>query len=108
MARIQSPTLLGGARSYSEQAVALRSLKDEMIGHVQHKEKWVEHGILVSLVRALQTSRSPTRLSGKEAGGSAGHSSLAEDDLVRLQSLQLLASIANGERATCTGNLRGV
>jgi len=105
MARIQSPPILSQirvARSYSEQVASLRALKDEVVGHAQRKEKWVEQGVLESLVKLLQTSRSPTRLNGKEARNINGPSkNLAEDELVRLQSLQLLASFANGRLPVC-------
>lgn len=100
MARIQSPPILSQirvARSYSEQVASLRALKNEVVGHAQRKEKWVEQGVLESLVKLLQTSRFPTRLNGKETRNSNGSPKpLTEDELVRLHSLQLLASFANG------------
>lgn len=102
MARVQSPPVLSqirAARTYSEQAAALRTLKDEVIGHVQRKETWIERGILESLVKILQAnSRSPTTLNGSGPRSPGGHSgALAEDEVVRLLSLQLLASFAYGE-----------
>ncbi|KAM7218819.1 ARM repeat-containing protein [Rhypophila decipiens] len=85
------------ARSYSEQVASLRALKDEVVGHVQRKEKWVEQGVLESLIKMLQPNRSPSRLSGKEARDSSGQpKALTEDELVRLHALQLIASFANG------------
>ncbi|KAK3315282.1 armadillo-type protein [Apodospora peruviana] len=100
MARIQSPPILSQirvARNYSEQVASLRALKDEVVGHAQRKEKWVQQGVLESLVKILQGNRPPSSLGGKESRSYTGHPrNLTEDELVRLQSLQLLASFANG------------
>ncbi|KAK3321111.1 armadillo-type protein [Cercophora scortea] len=100
MARIQSPPILSrmrGARSYADQVAALRALKDEIVGHVQNKDKWVELNILESLIKILQSSYSSSRLGGKEVRGQFGQPrSLADEEEVRLQALQLLASLANG------------
>lgn len=102
MARVQAPPILSqiqAARTYTEQATALRTLKDEIIGHVQRKEEWVECGILESLVEVLQNSlRAPAAVNGKEPRSRPGQPvALAEDETVRLLSLQLLASFAYGE-----------
>ncbi|KAK4155114.1 armadillo-type protein [Chaetomidium leptoderma] len=102
MAKIQSPPVLSqirDARNYSEQASALRALKDEIIGHVQRKEWWIENGILESLVKILQNGRSPTRSNGKERSHIRPPEALTEDEGVRLLSLQLLASFANSGTA---------
>ncbi|KAK0634885.1 armadillo-type protein [Bombardia bombarda] len=126
MARIQTPPILAhlrGARNHLELGAALRALKDEIIGHAQHKEKWVELGVLDHLVKIIQADRfaaaaaaaaATTRPTGKEtarrsSSSSSGYSGqqqqllqllqtrdLTSDELVRLQSLQLLASFANG------------
>ncbi|KAK4181101.1 armadillo-type protein [Triangularia setosa] len=101
MARVQSPPALTPnkvARSYAEQATELRALKDEIVGHVQHKEQWVEKGILESIVKILQSSTpSRARANGKEISiYAAASDGLAEDELVRLLCLQLLASISCG------------
>lgn len=102
MARVQSPPVLSqirAARNYTEQAIGLRALKDEVVGHVQRKERWIEFGILESLVKILQNGRRPsTTLNGKDSRGQRGQTGpLAEDEEVRLLSLQLLASFAYGE-----------
>jgi hypothetical protein len=102
MARVQTPPVLSQlkvARSYSEQATALRALKDEVTGHVQRKEWWIQNGILEPLVNILQNNaRSPRRSHGKERS-QTGQPGLAEDEVVRLLSLQLIASFAYGECA---------
>lgn len=100
MARVQSPPVLSQirvARTYSEQATALRALKDDIIGHSQRKEWWIQNGILESLVKILQNSvRPPTRSSGKERSQSKQPKPLAEDEVVRVLCLQLLNSFAIG------------
>ncbi|KAL2021573.1 hypothetical protein VTK56DRAFT_7072 [Thermocarpiscus australiensis] len=101
MARVHSPQLLAritAARNCSEQTAALRALKDEIVGHVQRKEIWVECGILDLLVQVLQNdNRLPVRLNGKEPRSQTGlQDSLAADEVPRLLSLQLLASFAYG------------
>lgn len=101
MARIQSPPILSQirvARNYSEQVASLRALRDEVVGHAQRKEKWVEQGVLEPLVKILQNSRSPSRFNGKDARNTIGQPrSLTDDELVRLHALQLIASFANGK-----------
>ncbi len=101
MARVQSPPILSQirvARNHSEQVAGLRALKDEIIGHVQRKERWIENGILESLVKNLQATRSPSRTNGNDFRVPSGQSKpLADDELVRAQSLQLLASFACGK-----------
>lgn len=106
MARVEIPPVLSqirSARTYAEQATALRTLKDETVGHIQRKEWWIQNGILEPLVALLQNNvRSHTRASGKERSHPGQPVPLAEDDVVRLLALQLLASFAYG------GYIRGL
>lgn len=111
MARIESHPILSQirvARTSAEQAAALRALKDEIIGHGQRKERWVEGGILEPLVETLRASNRPsTALNGKEPRSQRGHPvALTEDEVVRLLSLQLLASFAYGESDANSGRCR--
>ncbi|EAQ83975.1 hypothetical protein CHGG_10379 [Chaetomium globosum CBS 148.51] len=98
MARVQSPPLLTQiqvARSYSEQATALRALRDEIIGHSQRKEQWIQNGVLELLVKILQNNGiSPRSSSGKERSRTGQSAGLSEEATVRLLSLQLVASFA--------------
>ncbi|KAK0732606.1 armadillo-type protein [Apiosordaria backusii] len=101
MARVQSPsvpTQNSVARSYTEQAAELRGVKDEIVGHLQHKEQWVEKGILETVAKTLQSSTPPrSRSNGKETRNyTVPSDGLADDELVRLLSLQILASISCG------------
>lgn len=79
-----------------EQTAALRSLKNEVIGHVQKKEAWIKLGVLEPIVRTLASARSPGKLNGKDAGVPLPERPLSEEESVRLQALQLVASFANG------------
>ncbi|KAL2131298.1 hypothetical protein VTI74DRAFT_5282 [Chaetomium olivicolor] len=103
MARVQSPPILSQvrvARSYSEQASALRALKDEVVGHVQRKEWWIQNGILESLVKILQDSvRSSSGLNGKERSLQGQSEGLSEEEAVKLLALQLIASFSYGGAA---------
>ncbi|KAK4102647.1 ARM repeat-containing protein [Parathielavia hyrcaniae] len=103
MARPQTPPLLSQirvARSYSEQATALRALRDELVGHIQRKERWIQNGILEPLVEILQDDvRSPTRLIGKEPSQTGQPGFLSDHEMVRLLCLQLIASFAYGGAA---------
>ncbi|KUI67789.1 hypothetical protein VM1G_03453 [Cytospora mali] len=95
MAGVTSLALLSHDRS--EQLSALRALKNEIVGHSQRKEKWIENGVLEPVVKILDTSRSATNLNGKDSRSRASSSkSLTGEESVRLQALQVLASLANG------------
>ncbi|KAI5457995.1 armadillo-type protein [Mariannaea sp. PMI_226] len=99
MARPQSPPILSQlrtARTLPEQTAALRALKNEIVGHIQKKEQWISLGVLDPIVRTLATARSPVKPNGKDAGLPIAHRSLSDEECVRLQALQLVASFANG------------
>lgn len=71
-----------------EQLTALRIIKNDIIGHTQKKEEWMRHGILAllfSYVHAIEDRR-PDFLP----------SAFANQDEMILQTLNLLASFANG------------
>lgn len=103
MARVQSPPLLTQiqvARSYPEQATALRALRDEINGHSQRKEWWIQNGVLELLVKLLESNDlSPKSSSGKERSQIGQPVGLSEEVTVRLLSLQLIAGFAYGEYA---------
>lgn len=107
MAGPQTPPILANiraARTYSEQAASLVALKNEVTGHIQKKEKWVEQGVLDHVVQLLQTARSTQSHNGKDfrEGASIG---LSEQEQVRLQALQLLSVFANGKTCILYGRL---
>ncbi|POR31868.1 Armadillo repeat-containing protein 8 [Tolypocladium paradoxum] len=99
MARPQnSPVLaqLRSAKTYPEQTAALQVLKNEVVGHIQKKEEWIGLGVLDPIVITLSSSRSPSKPNGKDARTQLVWRPLSDEDSVKLQALQLVASFANG------------
>ncbi|CAI4217249.1 unnamed protein product [Parascedosporium putredinis] len=88
---------LRSASSYSEQAAALRSLKNEIVGHTQKKEALVAAGVLEPIVRMLSASSSSSKLNGKDSRFNAAPTRTpTEEEAVRLQAVQALSTIASG------------
>ncbi|QPH05887.1 hypothetical protein C2857_003948 [Epichloe festucae Fl1] len=99
MARPQNSPILAqlrNAKTLLEQATALQALKNEIVGHVQKKEAWIGFGVLEPIVRTLVSNGSPSKVNGKDAYIQLSPSPLSDEDSVRLQALQLVASFANG------------
>lgn len=95
---------LRSASSYSEQAAALRSLKNEIVGHTQKKEALVAAGVLEPIVRMLSASSSSNKLNGKDSRFNAAHTRTpTEEEAVRLQAVQALSTIASGRSSSNTG-----
>lgn len=106
------------AQSYTAQTQALRALKNETVGHVMKKEKWVELGVLRPIVKVILPERPSNWLtgdgrgssgSGEREGSSRSGSShnrrpssvtppdnLPADELAHLQALELLGIFASG------------
>ncbi|KAF9878581.1 armadillo repeat protein [Colletotrichum karsti] len=102
MARSSNPPILSqilSARSYVEQTSALRALKNDIVGHAQKKELWAGLGVLEPVVKILNTARSPAKVNGKDTRPHGNPRWVNEEEAVRLQALQLLASFANGGTA---------
>ncbi|KAG5971933.1 hypothetical protein E4U55_000986 [Claviceps digitariae] len=95
-----SPILaqLRNAKTLPEQAAALQALKNEIVGHVQKKEAWIGLGVLEPIVSTLVSNSPPSKANGKDAYVQLQLSTapLSDEDTVRLQALQLVASFANG------------
>ncbi|GJN74146.1 hypothetical protein PLICBS_008235 [Purpureocillium lilacinum] len=99
MARPQSSPILAqlrSAKTYPEQTAALQALKNEIVGHIQKKEAWIGFGVLEPIVLTLSASRSPAKPNGKDARTQLVSRPLSDEDSVKLQALQLVASFANG------------
>ncbi|CCF37742.1 armadillo repeat protein [Colletotrichum higginsianum] len=102
MARLSNPPILSqllSARGFAEQTSALRALKNDVVGHAQKKEMWAGLGALDPVVEILNAARSPVKVNGKDTRPSASSRWLSEEETLRLQALQLLASFANGGTA---------
>ncbi|KAG6159726.1 hypothetical protein E4U37_002674 [Claviceps purpurea] len=93
-----SPILaqLRNAKTLPEQATALQALKNEIVGHVEKKEAWIELGVLEVIVKTLGPNGSPRKASGKDPDIQRSPPLLSDEQSVRLQALQLVASFANG------------
>lgn len=97
---------LVAAQSFTEQSDALCALKNDTIGHVMKKEKWVEVGVLRPIVRVLLPERPPNWNSAASHSRGNGNSQqthavsppdeLGDEDLAHLQALELLGIFANG------------
>lgn len=77
---------------------ALGSLKNEVVGHGQKKEKWIKDGVLEPVVKILGTSRNSAKSSRRDSRNHIQSSSrvLTGEEAMRVQALQILASFANG------------
>lgn len=96
MARQPWVAQIRNARNLTEQIAALRVLKNEIVGHPLKKELAVHLGVLDPVIR-LTFSRTTSRQDGKGHDHSFASRALSEDEIVRLQGLQVLASIALGK-----------
>lgn len=75
---------------------ALRALKNEFVGHPLKKEAAVAAGVLEPVVR-LTLNKAGNKSDGKAHDHSFASRPLSEGEGVRLQGLQVLASLALGE-----------
>ncbi|TVY86348.1 Uncharacterized protein LAWI1_G008344, partial [Lachnellula willkommii] len=95
MARQAWVSQIRSAKTPAEQISILRTLKNEIIGHPLKKELVVTLGTLDPVVRLASN-----KLAGRQDGKSHNHSfaskPLLEEETVRLQGLQVIASIALG------------
>jgi armadillo repeat-containing protein 8 len=92
-------TQIRNARSSAEQIVALRALKNDIVGHPLRKETAVALGILEPVIR-LTINKGGNRNNGKAHDHSFAARPLGEDEAVRLQGLQIIASIALGKEGS--------
>lgn len=83
------------ATTPAEQALALRGLKNDLVGHPLKKEMAVALGVLDPIVHLI-SNRSTGRGDSKTHDHTFAQRPLTEAELVRLQGLQVLASIALG------------
>jgi hypothetical protein len=96
MARLPWVAQIRNARNNAEQIDVLRALKNEIVGHPPQKELVVTLGVLEPIIR-LTFNKNGTRQDGKSHDYSFSSRPLSEEEMVRLQCLQVIASIALGE-----------
>ncbi|PLB45425.1 armadillo repeat protein [Aspergillus steynii IBT 23096] len=105
MTRASTPPVLlqlQTADSPSSQAAALRTLKNETIGHDQRKEAWIRWGIVPTLAKLLASRPSGDKTSTtiSEINGTASDRDLAhpksEADDVCLQAIIVIGSLVQG------------
>jgi hypothetical protein len=95
LAQLQNP------ESLTEQLVALRALKHELIGHDQRKEAWISWGIipLLSKVLALRRGKKPAgsgELNGTRKQSDATRQRTEEEETC-LQAVIIVGSLAQGQ-----------
>ncbi|RYC57017.1 hypothetical protein CHU98_g9198 [Xylaria longipes] len=74
---------------------ALRRLKNDVIGDIQKKTLWVQHGLIPHIVKLLLSDDSGRNATGKGARQSFLSLDTTVDETARLQALQLLATFAS-------------
>ncbi|KAK8094464.1 hypothetical protein PG997_001149 [Apiospora hydei] len=79
----------------ADQLAALRTLKHDIIGHINKKQQWIQSGILPPLVRLVRQSPPAQELNGNDTQQHAEGARLNDVESVQLYALQLLASFAN-------------
>lgn len=90
------PLLIQNARTTSEQITKLRALKNEIVGHAAKKEEAVTTGLVEPVVRMSFNKSSTRKQDGKAHDHSYAIRPSDEEDMVRLQALQILGSLAFG------------
>ncbi|KAI1179672.1 armadillo repeat protein [Nemania sp. FL0916] len=82
--------------SPSDRVAALRALKNDVIGDLQKKTLWVQHGLIPHIVMLLASREAERTANGKDARRPfRDGATLTEDETAQLQALQLLTSFAN-------------
>ncbi|PMD38916.1 armadillo repeat protein-like protein [Hyaloscypha variabilis F] len=95
MARLPWVVQIRNSRNTGEQIEVLRALKNEIVGHPPQKELVVTSGVLEPIIR-LTFNKNIARQDGKSHDHSFASKPLSEEEVVRLQCLQVIASIALG------------
>lgn len=103
MNRASTPPILSELRSSTSpanQVAALRSLKNEIIGHGQRKETWIGLGVLEPLARILNSSRENGKKPFRDANGLSHHPTAQEarsdEEEARLQVIIIIGILAHG------------
>lgn len=94
MARTSSPSVLAQLPSLlspDTRVAALRTLKNELIGHDENKELWVRSGVLKPLATVMTSHIPPDMRTNKRA------ESRSEQEEARLQAIIVVGSLAQGQ-----------
>ncbi|KAK0122119.1 hypothetical protein ONS95_010380 [Cadophora gregata] len=95
MARQPWVAQIRNARTPTEQILVLKALKNEIVGHPLKKELAITEGVLEPVVR-LTFNKAGSRQDGKSHDHSFASRPLVEEEQLRLQGLQVVASVALG------------
>lgn len=90
------PLLIRNARTTSEQIDNLKALKNEIVGHAPKKEMVVTMGLVEPVVRISFNKSSSKSHHGKAHDHRYAIRPLDEEEMVRLEALQVLGSLAYG------------
>ncbi|KAI0914506.1 armadillo repeat protein [Ustulina deusta] len=93
---LESQTIIAQLNaSPADRIAALRSLKNDVVGDIQKKTLWVQHGLIPHIVGLLLSNASEQDRDGKGARQPfLALDTFTEDETAQLQALQLLASFA--------------
>ena len=104
MTRPSTPPILAelqSASSPASQIQALRKLKNEVIGHEQKKQNWVELGVLPPLVRILNSYKGDGKRKARNSVGGIRRQLAkevrTEEEEARLQAVIIVGSLAHGQ-----------
>ena len=94
------PTLsdIQSASSLPSQVAALRSLKNEIIGHDQKKEAWIRNGLISELASILSRRDDVTKRAVDVNGNTKSNrrASRSGDDELMQQAMVIVGSLAQG------------
>ncbi|KAK8086936.1 Armadillo repeat protein [Apiospora phragmitis] len=77
----------------ADQLAALRTLKHDIIGHINKKQQWIQSGILPPLVRLVRQSAPPQELHGNDTQQHAEGAPLDDTELIVLTALRILRAV---------------
>ncbi|KAI9752962.1 MAG: hypothetical protein M4579_005393 [Chaenotheca gracillima] len=113
MMRPETPPLLDKIKnpsSLAEHVQALRALKNEIIGHEQKKQLWIELGVLTPLLRTLSNPKTEGKRLSRDVNGSVNtkwdSSSLGDEEQARLQATIIIGSLAHESSIFASSILR--
>lgn len=95
---------LRSSTSAASQVAALRALKNEIIGHEQNKRMWIGLGVLVPIVRIINTVNGSGKRRDQNGTRTALHGKTAfsrsDEEEARLQAIIVVGSLAHGSSHT--------